>query len=374
MHVVLCTDGVFPHALGGMQRHSRLLAEHLARSGRVKITVVHPHALRVFDTTLGIREVRITDIDPKRFYLRELWRYSGRVDQELRRLDPDVVLSQGFSVWKGMRRWSDRLIVHPHGLEMFQGLSPRERLFGAPFRAALRHMVRRSAVTVSLGGKLTAILRGLAAGSACRVVELPNAVDVPPAPLPYPADDGPLRLFFVGRFAFNKGIDLLMAVARRLEEEGLADRLHFDLAGDGPLLAGYREAGLPRNVRLLGRVDDDALFHAYGQCHALLLPTRFEGMPTVVLEAMARARPILVSDVGATAVLVDKENGFLLPPGDAEALYRGIRAFLDLTQARREAMGIASHRRASADFDWPVVAGRFIDLFEELASGKHLVQ
>src|SRR5690606_26467654 len=117
--------------------------------------------------------------------------------------------------------------------------------------------------------------------------------------------DGPLRLLFVGRFAFNKGIDLLMDVARRLADEGAPVR--FDLAGDGPLLAHYQAAGLPANVSLLGRVNDAELFALYTACDALVLPTRFEGMPTVVLEAMARARPIIVSDVGACAGLV--ENG-----------------------------------------------------------------
>jgi hypothetical protein len=93
-------------------------------------------------------------------------------------LKPDVILSQGFCVWKGIDRFSDRLIVHPHGLEMFQMLTRKERLLGWPFRAALKHIVRRSTVVISLGGKLTGILQGVAAGSACRVVVLPNA----PAP------------------------------------------------------------------------------------------------------------------------------------------------------------------------------------------------
>ncbi|MBK6831564.1 MAG: NAD-dependent epimerase/dehydratase family protein [Flavobacteriales bacterium] len=121
LRVALCTDGVFPHALGGMQRHSRLLAEHLARRDDLELVVLHPHADRVFDPLLGIEEVRIAPLDEGRFYLRELWRYSGRVADALDKVKVDVVLSQGFCVWKDMHRFSDRLIVHPHGLEMFRG-------------------------------------------------------------------------------------------------------------------------------------------------------------------------------------------------------------------------------------------------------------
>ncbi len=366
-HVVLCTDGVFPHAMGGMQRHSRLLAEHLARSGAVRLTVIHPHTAPIFEPAHGIAEVAIADIDTGGFYLRELWRYSGRVAAELHRLRPDVVLAQGFTVWKDIDAFSDRLIIHPHGLEMFQMIGRGERMRGLPFRLVLRHLVRRSHAVVSLGGRLTAILERLVRGTTTRVVVLPNAVDAVDT-VALPADDHrPLRVLFVGRFAFNKGIDVLMAVARRLEQEGRTDDFRFQLVGDGPLLAGYQAMGLPANVELMGRVDDTGLDGLYRACDALVLPTRFEGMPTVVLEAMVRARPVIVSDVGATAELVDDANGFLLPPGDADELYRALLSLEYRTAAERVRIGEAGRRRALERFAWPVVTEGFINLFRSTA-------
>lgn len=370
LHVALCTDGVFPHALGGMQRHSRLLAEHLVRTGEVKLTVLHPHAVPIFDPALGITEVQLRDIDTGRFYLRELWHYSGRIARELHRLKPDVVLSQGFSVWKGIDDFSDRLVLHPHGLEMFQGMSAKERAMGLPFRVVLRYLARHSARVVSLGGMLTATLERLVQGSRCRVVVVPNAVELPPVPAPYPAVDGALRLFFVGRFAFNKGIDVLMEVAQRLVADGLGDRVLFELAGSGPLLEHYKSQGLPANVRLLGRVDDDELFQRYRDCHALVLPTRFEGMPTVVLEAMAQARPILVSDVGATAELVDARNGHLLPKGDVDALHAAVLDLLDRPHEQLEAMGIASYTKVRQRFAWPAVTREMLTVMQDVHRGS----
>lgn len=367
LHVVLCTDGVFPHAMGGMQRHSRLLAEHLAATGRVRLTVIHPHGRPVFDAALGIGECMVAPIDTGRFYFAELWRYSARVAAELDRLRPDVILSQGFCVWKDIDRFKDRLILHPHGLEMFQGLTARERLLGGPFRWALQFMARRSAVVVSLGGLLTTILEGLVKGSGARVRVLPNAVELPATAIPYLPHGGPIRLLFVGRFAFNKGLDLLLAVARRSVREEWSHEVCFDLAGDGPLLAGIQAEGVPPNVRLLGRVDDDELFKLYSTCDALVLPTRFEGMPTVVLEAMARSRPIMVSNVGATAELVDDQNGYLLPKGDLEALYHAIQAFRQAGLAERSHMGGVSYARCAARFSWPAVTLEFVHLFEEVA-------
>ena len=346
-----------------MQRHSRLLAEHLARAGRVELTVIHPHPGRLFDPVLNIREVQVRDIDRSKLYIRELWRYSGRMEAALEGLDADVVLSQGFCVWKGITRFSNRLIIMPHGLEMFQSLGRGERLATWPFRLALRHVVRRSAVVVSLGGKLNGILQDLVKGSGCRVVVIPNATEVPGTVVPPVHGEGrPLDLLFVGRFAFNKGIDLLVEVARRLEREGHAGTIRFQLAGDGPLLDGYRTAGLPANVALLGRVDDDRLFELYARCDALVLPTRFEGMPTVVLEAMARAKPVIVSDVGASSELVDMHNGYLLPPGDAEALYQAIRSFAERPREVHRRMGEVSLQRVRERFNWPVIADRFVDL------------
>ena len=374
LHIALCTDGVYPQAMGGMQRHSRLLAEHLARSGKVQLTVLHPHDADIFDKSLGIREVHVPDIDRSKFYLRELWRYSDRVGEKLEELKPDVVLSQGFGVWKGIGRFSDRLIVHPHGLEMFQMLTRKERMLGWPFRAALKHIVRRSAVVVSLGGKLTGILQRVAAGSKCRVVVLPNATDVPPSPTASAAgqpttDHGqPLSLLFVGRFAFNKGLDVLMTVAERLVKEDKPHLVRFQLAGDGPLLAQYQRTGLPANVELLGRVDDAQLDKLYGDCDALILPTRFEGMPTVVLEAMARAKPIIVSDVGASGELVSPHNGYLLPPGDAYQLYNAVLAFAARSSEVRAKMGAYSYDRVKEVFSWPVVVKAYEKLFAEVGA------
>jgi glycosyltransferase involved in cell wall biosynthesis len=89
-------------------------------------------------------------------------------------------------------------------------------------------------------------------------------------------------------------------------------------------------------------------------------------MPTVVLEAMARARPILVSDVGATAELVDASNGYLLPPGDVDALYAAVLGLLERGHAERSSMGQRSLERVRSSFTWPVVTEGFVALFNTL--------
>lgn len=366
LHVVLCTDGVFPHAMGGMQRHSRLLAEHLAALPGIRLTVIHPHAQRVFSEHSRIEEVRVAALDSARNYLLELWRYSGRVAAELDRLRPDAILSQGFSVWKGIARFGARMAMMPHGLEMYQGLTARDRMIGLPFRWLVRHVARRSGRVISLGGKLTPMLESITAGSAARVVVLPNAVDLA-ATVRYPGDERGIRLLFVGRFAFNKGIDLLMALAREFVQAHPA--VTFLMAGDGPEREAMERSGIPANVSLLGKVSDADLERLYADCHALLLPTRFEGMPTVVLEAMARARPAIVSDVGAAAELVDSSNGWLIRPGELDSLREAVSAFIAMPPHEREAMGARGRERAEQRFTWSKVAQGFAQLAAELAAG-----
>ncbi|HRH37967.1 MAG TPA: glycosyltransferase family 4 protein [Flavobacteriales bacterium] len=367
LKIALCTDGVFPHALGGMQRHSRLLAEHLAKRPDIELVVLHPHSVDVFDQLLGISEVRVQPLDEKRFYLGELRRYSERMAVALDRVEADVILSQGFCIWQDIDRFGHKLIVHPHGLEMFQGLTLKDKFIGAPFRALLKFVARRSAVTISLGGKITNMLNTLVAGSRSRIVVLPNAVEVPTLPPAYPAADHPLTVLFVGRFAFNKGIDVLLAVAKRLADEGNAGTFKFILAGDGPERARMEAQGLPPNAQLVGKVDDDRLRELYAQCHALLLPTRFEGMPTVVLEAMANARPAFVSDVGAAGELVSASNGYLLPPGDAQALYDALIHFSERPHSQRAQLGSTGFALARERFTWEAVTDDFVQLFREVA-------
>lgn len=363
LRVAICTDGLFPLSTGGMQRHSRLLVEHLAHSDALDLTIIHPHPPGQFHEPSHVREESIPPVDTDRLYLRELWRSSRHTASVLHRLQPDLIFSQGFSVWSGIRHFQARLIFHPHGLEMFQGLTGKEKAMGLPFRWLVGHLARKACATVSLGGKLTGILQ---AQGAREVVVLPNAVEIPAGFQRCPPGNGTVRFLFVGRFAFNKGIDLLMAVARRFANEGIP--ASFELVGGGPLLEHYRSTGLPPNVELLGRVDDDQLFSLYAERDCLVLPTRFEGMPTVVLEAMARGCPVVVSDVGATADLVrDGHSGFLLPPGDAKALYEGLLRFINLSGEARHAMGLAGQALAGSRFAWPRVAAEYVALFQRLA-------
>jgi len=348
-----------------MQRHSRKLIEHLAAHDELDITVLHPHEEQVFPEELGVTEVRLEDIDKDKTYLLELKRYSKRVRKVLAEGSFDVIYSQGFCVWDGIEEFTDRLIINPHGLEMFQTIGLKEKLMTAPFRQVFRNLFSKARYTVSLGGKLTTIIHDIVEDDD-RIAVLPNAVEAPDEVPMNEAKREELKVLFVGRFAFNKGIDLLFDAADKLNDANELTKYRFLLGGRGPLWEKYTEENRFANVELLGFINDVRLKQLYEECDVFVLPTRFEGMPTVVLEAMALAKPIIVSDTGATAELVDDNNGWLIPVGDVDALVSALRSAANQKIEDMQAKGTASLMKVHERFTWPKVAEAHLALFREM--------
>ncbi len=154
----------------------------------------------------------------------------------------------------------------------------------------------------------------------------------------------PRAFVFVGRLEHEKGIDVLAAAYRRYRE----------LTGDPwPLVVGgvgsesSRLVGLP-GVDLAGFVQPDELPGLLGRAGCLVLPSRFEPWGVVVHEATAAGLPVLcTSVVGAAGRLVlDGYNGVVVPPGDADALARGLLRLSRASDRRRAEMAVASRSLA----------------------------
>jgi glycosyltransferase involved in cell wall biosynthesis len=369
--VILCTDGIFPHAVGGMQRHSRLLAEHLARRGNVRLWVLHPHAMKVFNPSLGIEEYSLMPMDENRNYLVQCYAYSQRVAAFLESSPSDALIyAQGLTVWAGIQKFTPRLIHNPHGLESFQVLERKEKLIGFPFRKIFTYIFRRSRYVVSLGGKLTAIIASQLSEKKSKVVVLPNGVEPKERVLKEPNDR--VHVLFVSRFAHKKGKGTLFDSIGKLSALCVLEHFEFHLIGKGPLYEQYLNQNTFHQVHIHGFVSDEDLQSHYQDCDIFLLPTWFEGMPTVVLEAMSHGKPAIVSDVGAAAELVGPENGYLLPPRDADALVEALLHFKDRDKQEKLQMGDNGYQKMLEHFSWDKVAARhealFFKLYEELYS------
>lgn len=350
-----------------MQRHSRLLAETLANRKEVELVVIHPHPQQVFEPKLGIREISLEGINTKKFYLAECYRYSKRVFKAIQSEYPEAIIySQGLSVWYGIKQLRNRLIINPHGLEAYQVSSLKEQLFAIPFRAVFNYLFAQTGYLVSLGGKLSSILKSRM-GKKTELLVLPNGVLPKEKPESTKPEEMPFQFLFVSRFATNKGIGTLFEAIELLKQKGLASKIEFHFVGKGPLFEHYQKNNPYSNCFLHGFLSDEDLELAYQNCDLFVLPTWFEGMPTVVLEAMSYGKPVIVSDVGASAELVDAKNGYLLQARDSKQLAEAMENFMQLSPEAKTQLGQNSYEKVLKNFTWDKIAERHEQAFHSIA-------
>jgi glycosyltransferase involved in cell wall biosynthesis len=239
--------------------------------------------------------------------------------------------------------------------------------FDAPLSLGLAEKVRRSAFVVAISAygrsqlyrwvervhwpKISVVHCGLEA----------SFHEVAPAPLP----DAP-RVVCVGRLCEQKGQRLLVEAAARLAAKGVA--LEVVLAGDGELRAELealvRTRDLEKCVRITGWLSSRQVGEEILAARALVLPSLAEGLPVVLMEAMALRRPVLTTYVAGIPELVKSgENGWLVPSSDVEALTAALEELLARPAAELRAMGEAARRRALERHSIDTEAAKLAALF-----------
>jgi glycosyltransferase involved in cell wall biosynthesis len=134
-----------------------------------------------------------------------------------------------------------------------------------------------------------------------------------------------LRVIFVGRLEREKGPLNVLKVAEKLRD---VDFTIIGYGSQGDLMTQIIEEKKLSNVKMLGVVSHSEMSKVYQNADVLILPSYSEGMPIVMLEAMASEMPVIVSDVGAVSeILVDGDGGFIVPVGDIEAIVSKISLF-----------------------------------------------
>ena len=181
-------------------------------------------------------------------------------------------------------------------------------------------------------------------------------------------------LLFVGRLEPLKGVDnILKAVARlRARHPRALDNVCVNVIGgdiSAPDTEMMRLKTLRDDLDLRGRVtflgarDQDVLQYYYSAAEALIMPSDYESFGMVALEAMACGTPVIASEVGGLAFLVeDGVTGFHVPSREPAALADRIRLLLS-QPGRRAQMGQFA-RETAERYGWPLIAGRLLDVFE----------
>jgi glycogen(starch) synthase len=203
-----------------------------------------------------------------------------------------------------------------------------------------------------------------------RISTVRNAVVPPGAPAPWP--EGPPELLCLGRLVAQKGFDraldaLALVVARRPD-------VHLTIAGSGPdrsqLAAQITRLGLGEHASLVGRVEHRHVDDLISAATAVVMPSRFEGLPLVALEAAWLGRPVVATDAPGLRCAVDGNiSGIVVNDGDPEAL---ADALLRLVEDQAMAQKLGANARAAVEQDWSLGAcvDEYESLYERLVAGR----
>ncbi len=178
------------------------------------------------------------------------------------------------------------------------------------------------------------------------------------------------RLVCVGRLCEQKGQLLLVEALQRVIASGRACELV--LAGDGEMRAEIEALvehhRMQSHVRITGWIGSAQVREEILAARALVLPSFAEGLPVVIMEAMALRRPVISTFVAGIPELVrDGANGWLVPAGDVEALADAMAACLDAPPDALARMGAAAHERVLARHDVDREAAKLVALFDAAA-------
>jgi glycosyltransferase involved in cell wall biosynthesis len=250
-------------------------------------------------------------------------------------------------VRKAILLWVSRLagfpvVLHMHGSDFqdFYDSSP------TMLRAAIRASLCRANAVVALGDAWAARLRTIA--PEARIVVIPNAVR-PARPVRQPEPGQPVRVVFLGRIGDRKGSFRLLHAWAALDAPAAA----LTIVGDGDVERAQRliaELGLQDQVEVRDWLSPDSVGELLNLCHILVLPSRQEGQPMAVLEAMARGLCIVASDVGGLAEMIGGGCGVIVSPDDVGSIADGLRLAIEDSELRRR-YGAAAFDRIAERYD-----------------------
>ena len=187
-----------------------------------------------------------------------------------------------------------------------------------------------------------------------------------PSSLPRREDSRPL-ISFVGRLSFQKGLDVLMDA---MESYGSDPGFHLAIAGKGEL-SGWLEDRHARsnakgNISVLGLVTDAEKRWMYENSDCVVIPSRFEGLPTVLLEAMHAGTPVVMADVNGLGGLVGEcGSGLSVPCEDPESLALAMSRVMEADEDQASAWK-DSGKSASRDYQWDRVTDRVLGVYRRV--------
>ncbi|HUR63212.1 MAG TPA: glycosyltransferase family 4 protein [Candidatus Thermoplasmatota archaeon] len=366
---------------GGVEMAAWSLAHALARAGHTVDLHGAAPARRTLDRSVGRGSLTI-HLHQARFSVGQALAAPAMFRAPLKGPRPDVVLALmgdqpgPWAALRCARRWKVPLVVGYHG-DWVGGFGSPLRRLGVWYqtRRLAPRILSAAAAVVALSAE-SAAASPLLAPHAGKLHVIPNGIDAEALrpvqgraalrqTLGIPAG-APVALF-LGALNPIKGVDVLLdawaEVGRSLPDA------HLVVLGDGPYRAAYERQAKESRSPGPGRVHFRGFVHVgkgdfYAAADALVLPSRSETFPMVILEAGAAGLPVVASDLPPLRAMVqDGANGLLVPPEDSAALAAALLRLLRDPRLRAR-LGEANHAR-SEGLGWDRIAERTAALLRE---------
>lgn len=371
MKIAFLTDGIYPSLIGGMQKHSYYLVKYLAKA-KVLIDLYYFVPDNSEDVLLFSKEeleyISLIKIDYPKFpnipgkYLVKEYLYSQRIYKKLRNRDnADFIYSQGFTSWAFSKKIKTPIGLNLHGFEMFQmSNSKKENYKKKLLQVPAKQSFKKADYVFTFGAKFDKLLSELKISKDKQRLFF-NGISNDWM-CPRVTEKKKTRTFlFVGRYEKRKGIEILNSVIRNLINENI--KFKFVFVGPIPSEKQIKH----KQVSYKGSIsDENKMKKIYAEADIYVLPSLSEGMPTVILEAMALGLAIIATDVGAVRQMVSDENGILIHANNTHKLEKAIKKMLLLPDARLQIMKNKSCSLVDEKFTWDKIVKSYITFFNSI--------
>ncbi len=377
MRIALITDGIWPYVLGGMQKHSYYLCKYLAQN-KINVDLVHFN-----NSTYDINKLEFFTDDEKKYinsiivnfptsfpfpghYIYNSYKHSKLIHHTIKdNLKAyDFIYTKGFTGWYLINQKKSGTIncnkigVKFHGYEMFQKPPNFKIKLQHVFllRLPVKKISQHADVVFSYGGKITDIIKSIGVHSS-KIVELPSGVESSIITNEIKPTDEKIKFLFLGRYERRKGIEELNQALLNLKNQ------NFEFHFIGPIPEEKKLQN--NNVIYHNEIRDKPLLNSLIKtCDVLVCPSWSEGMPNVILEAMANGLAVLATDVGATNVLVTNDTGWLINNCDVNEIETALVRIINTSHQEIDLKKQNALKTITENFIWEKLVLKLIDVLK----------
>jgi glycogen synthase len=372
MKLVIVSRAIYPlHGYGGMEQHCHDWILTMAELGCTinVITMPPEHEYSEFPDSIRFHFI---PGKPARKILARVTSYPKWVDdvrtflsQLLKRESSDAIYANGLAI-AGCTGFSVPVFHNPHGMEEFKTSGAKFVAYSS-FRSMSQNGAQNATKVIATDKSLVSEIQKFLRVPQEKIAIIPNAVRIVRTNLSPGTKSTNPTFLSVGRLERNKGFHILLEALAH--STNLPSEWKLVIAGTGSMENELQEIarshGIHNHVTFVGAIKPEELEKLYRNANLFIHPTLYEGSSIVTLEAMMHGLPVLATTAGGLTDKVHPEiNGWLVPPGNSEALSNAIQKAYDARERWKE-MGKHSETIVQEQFSWDRAGQLFLETFQQ---------